>query len=158
MEPFLEFVHLLSLSIWIGGLVLLFLVVSPGIYRVLSDELAHTLDYHVQSGFSMIAPACGVGALVSLIAMALSGSAVGWFWLRAALLVVMTILALHASWSLAPRAISSSAGAEAFDPRPDAEEKAQEEERSQRISGQMNGVVLLLGLIVLWLSVGGPRI
>jgi uncharacterized membrane protein len=156
--PFLEFVHLMSLAIWIGGLVLLFVVVSPGIYRVLSDELAHTLDYHIQSGFAMIAPACGVGALVSLIAMALSGAPVGWFWLRASLLVVMTMLALHASWSLAPRAISSSAGAEAFDPRPDAEENAEQEDRRQQISGQMNGVVLLLGLIVLWLSVGGPRI
>jgi uncharacterized membrane protein len=158
VEPFLEFVHLLSLAVWIGGLVLLFLVVSPGIYRVLSDELAHTLDYHIQSGFAMIAPACGVGALVSLIAMALSGTHVGWFWARAALLVAMTMLALHASWSLAPRAISSTAGAEVFDPRPDAEDKVFEEERRQRISGQMNGVVLLLGLIALWLSVGGPRI
>ena len=158
MEPFLEFIHLMSLAIWIGGLVLIFVVVSPGIYRVLSDELAHTLDYHIQSGFAMIAPACGVGALVSLIAMALAGSPVGWFWARAALLVAMTMLALHASWSLTPRAISSAAGAEAFDPRPDAEEKAREEDRRQRLSGQMNGVVLLLGLIALWLSVGGPRI
>ncbi len=158
MESLLSFIYLLSLVTWIGGLALLFLVVSPSIYRVLSDELAHTLDYHIHSSFSMIAPACGVGALVSLIALALAGAPVGWLWGRLGLLVVMILLALNASWSLQPRAISAAAGAEAFDPRPDAEEKSHDEERRQRLGGQLNGLVLLLGLIVLWLSVGGPRI
>lgn len=158
MDSLLSFIYLLSLVTWIGGLALLFLVVSPSIYRVLSDELAHTLDYHIHSTFSMIAPACGVGALVSLIALALAGAQVGWFWARIGLLVVMILLALNASWSLQPRAISSAPGAEVFDPRPDAEQKAHDEERRQRLGGQLNGLVLLLGLIVLWLSVGGPRI
>ena len=158
MESLLSFIYLLSLVTWLGGLALLFLVVSPSIYRVLSDELAHTLDYHIHSTFSMIGPACGVGALVSLVALALAGAPVGWVWARLGLLVVMILLALNAAWSLQPRAISSAAGAEAFDPRPDAEQKAHEEERSQRLGGQLNGLVLLLGLIVLWLSVGGPRI
>gem|GEM_PF-3634311 len=158
MVSLLSFIYLLSLVTWIGGLTLLFLVVSPSIYRILSDELAQTLDYHIHATFSMIAPACGVGALVSLIALALAGAPAGWLWARLGLLVVMILLALNASWSLQPRAISSAAGAEAFDPRPDAEEKARREERSQRVGGHLNGLVLILGLIVLWLSVGGPRI
>lgn len=149
MESLLSFIYLLSLVTWIGGLALLFLVVSPSIYRVLSDELAHTLDYHIHSSFSMIAPACGVGALVSLIALALAGAPVGWLWARLGLLVVMILIALNASWSLQPRTLTSAAGAE---------EQAPADERRQRLGGQLNGLVLVLGLIVLWLSVGGPRI
>lgn len=149
MESLLSFIYLLSLVTWIGGLALLFLVVSPSIYRVLSDELAHTLDYHIHSSFSMIAPACGVGALVSLIALALAGAPVGWLWARLGLLVVMILIALNASWSLQPRTLTSAPGAE---------EQVHVDERRQRLGGQLNGLVLLLGLIVLWLSVGGPRI
>jgi len=158
VEPFLAFVHVTSLAIWVGGLALLYLIVSPNIYRLLSDELAETLEFHIHASFSMLAPACGVGALVSLVALALAGAHVGWFWSRVALLVAMTLIALNASWFLQPRALSVATPLDPFKQHPDREKAEEDADRRQRYSWQLNGVVLLLGLIALWLSAGGPAI
>ncbi len=133
-------------------------MVTPNVYRLLSDELAQTLEFHIHSSFALLAPACGVGSLVSLVALALAGAPVGWFWTRAALLVVMTLIALNASWMLQPRAVASASPADLFNDDDQRDRKGEDEARRQRTNWQLNGVVLLLGLVALWLSSGGPRL
>jgi hypothetical protein len=158
MESLLGFIHYFSLSAWIGSLLLLFVVVTPTVFRVLSDELAQTLDYHLHSAYYPLAAACGVGALVSLVGIQALRGGVSWFWVRAGLLVVMTLLTLNVAGILHPRIVRMSHAMADFDPREDeTDPRARRLLRLQKLSWQTNGVVLLLGLITLWLSVGGPR-
>jgi len=158
MESLLGFIHYLSLSAWLGSLLLMFVVVTPTVFRVLSDELAHTLDYHLHSAYYPLAASCGVGALVSLVGMQAVAGDVPWFWVRSGLPVVMTLLTLNVAGILHPRIVKMSHAMADFDPREDEDDaQARRLVRLQKRTWQINGVVLLLGLTTLWLSVGGPR-
>jgi hypothetical protein len=132
--------------------------VTPTVFRVLSDELAHTLDDHLHSAYYPLAGSCGVGALVSLVGMQAVAGDVPWFWVRSGLLVVMTLLTLNVAGILHPRIVKMSHAMADFDPREDEDgAQARRLARLQKRTWQINGVVLLLGLTTLWLSVGGPR-
>ncbi|MFQ5669252.1 MAG: DUF4149 domain-containing protein [Acidobacteriota bacterium] len=154
METFLGFVHFLSLSTWVGGLAFLLVLVTPTIFRVLSDDLAQTVDHHIFSAYYVLAVACGVGALVSLLSMRAVYPAVPWFWLRLGLLVTMTALTLNTAWAIHPRLQRKVRSAPGLAPQD--EEEAGRVAGLERLAAHVNGLVLLLGLTILWLSVGGP--
>jgi uncharacterized membrane protein len=152
------FIHLLSLSAWVGGLLLLFLIVNPAICQVLSDDLAHVVSQRLQAAFSSLAVACGLGALASLMALAAFRGQDAWLGVRVALLAAMLALTLYGTWVLQPRIAKILHARANFDPRGDAHPQNRALLRLQKQAWQTDGTVLLLGLITLWLSVGGPKL
>ena len=158
MATLLDFIHLLSLGVWVGGLLLLFLVVTPTIFQVLSDDLARTLALHVQRSFSSVALTCALGALGSLLGQAALQGGEAWLGVRLGLLAAMLGLTLYGTWVLQPQMDKMLHAAAEFDPREETDPQTRRLIRTQKLAWQSEGTVLLLGLIALWLSVGGPRL
>ncbi len=158
MASLLDFIHLLSLSAWVGGLLLLFLVVTPTLHQVLSDDLDRAVSQRVQAAFRPVALACGLGALVSLLALAGLHGREGWLEWRLALLAAMLALTFYAAWVLQPRIDRMLHATPDFDPREGSSPRSGRLLRLQRQAWQTDGTVLLLGLIALWLSAGGPQV
>jgi len=157
MDSLLIFVHVLSLVVWNGGLVFLFVVVTPTLYRVLSDDLGLRVVRQLLPAYYSLALASGVSALASLVAMNALRAGAAWFWWRLGLLLAMNLLTAAAAWGIQPRVDAILRATPDFDPENGHHPASRRLIRLQKLSMQVNGSVLLLGLTTLWLSVGGPQ-
>jgi uncharacterized membrane protein len=97
-----RYVALLALVVWLGGMVLLGLVVAPTTFRVLQAQdpqtgrvLAGSLFGEMLRIFHYIAYACAFVIFSSLMFMKLVGPPPHQFFQRASLVVVMLALALY---------------------------------------------------------------
>lgn len=155
MSSGLGFIHFLSLSVWVGGLLFLLGIVIPTLAHVLSDDLAESVGRHMMRTYYIVAGVCAVGAVGSLMGM-VGTATVLLAWPRLALLLGMSILTGFDGWFVEPRI--KTLRQEIPDTHPDGavQEQASRLARLQRATIQIEGLVLLLGLLNLWLSVGGP--
>jgi uncharacterized membrane protein len=99
----IRYVGLLALVIWLGGMVVVGLVVAPSVFRVLQAQdgsagrvLAGAVFGDILRHFYLLSYACGGVLLLSLLAMKLLGPPPRSFPLRAAIVVVMLALTGYA--------------------------------------------------------------
>ena len=157
MNSALVFAHFLSLAVWIGGLMILLGVVTPTVVRMLSDELADVVGDQVLRSYYLIAGACAVtaaGSLVILVRLA----APPYAWPRLLLLLAMSVLTGIGAGVLQPRIDALRGSLPDFDPDSRVEQQVRQITFLRKTAVQINGLVLLLGLIALWLAVGGPAV
>ncbi len=98
----LRYVYVLSLVVWLGGMVLLGGIVAPTIFQVLQTSapgvgraLAGEAFGVMLSRFHYVAYGCGAVLLVSLLVMALLGPRPMHFAVRTALVAGMLAVALY---------------------------------------------------------------
>lgn len=98
----LRYVYVLTLVIWLGGMVILGALVAPTTFQVLQDsapvagrELAGELFGAVLARFHYVAYAAGALLLATLFAMRLLGPRPHAFGVRAALVAAMLMVALY---------------------------------------------------------------
>ena len=151
------FTHFLSLSIWIGSLLFLLSVVMPALAGMLADELADAVSRQLLRAYHAIAGACAFGAVGSLLLLA-RVSSVPHAVPRLSLLLVMSMMTGVVGWIVQPRIDALRQAMPDYDPQGSVTEQAQRLARLQRTAVQVDGLVLLLGLLNLWLSLGGPAL
>jgi hypothetical protein len=96
--PFVRYVALLALAIWIGGLVVVGLFASPGTWR---------------AGGDVVAASCGAVLIVTYVTMKLVGPPPPAFPIRLGLVVAMlavTAAGRMMTWSTAPMAVTAALG------------------------------------------------
>lgn len=135
----------LALGIWIGSIVFFSFVVAPVLFRVLSPPDAGKVVRAVFPVYYLIGIACGVVAVLTLLMLSRQ---TGWppvVLVQVGLLLVMVVINLYARQSLMPRINAARDAGEAQQERFD---------RLHRQSVILNGIVLVLGLIVMALVAG----
>lgn len=152
--PFLRFLMLLSLVVWIGGLIFFSLVVAPTAFSVLpTSHLAGSVVGRSLSKLHWLAIFSAVLYLISsLLYSRLTEGAAHVFAARHLLLCLMLALTLISQFGIIPRmdALRASLG----------EIRAVPVDNPQRIqfdalhlwSTRLEGSVLLLGLVVVYLT------
>ncbi len=103
-----RYAALLALVIWLGGMFLLGLLVAPSTFGVLQAAdphtgrvLAGTLFGEVLRRFHLLAYACGLVILVSLVVIKFTGPPPRAFFVRTGMVVVMLLVAAYSGVPLA---------------------------------------------------------
>jgi uncharacterized membrane protein len=104
----IRYVALLALVIWLGGMIMLGLLVAPSTFRVLQAAdpvsgrvLAGALFGAILRNFHLLAYACGAVVLVCLFAIKFLGPPPHAFIPRVAIIVVMLAIAVYSGYAVA---------------------------------------------------------
>jgi len=156
MTQWMKWLYLLTLAVWIGSIVFFSFAVAPTVFKTLKPEDAAALIRRIFSKYYLIGIACAalgivcVGLLLAdrsfgkwpaiLTLLLLAGMGGTDLWLRQGVMPHMNHLRDQ-------RAAVESSG------KPPDEELEREWKALHRLSVQMNGVVLLCGLVLVFLVV-----
>lgn len=156
MTQVVKWLYLLLLTVWIGSIVFFSFAVAPTVFKTLKPEDAAALIRRIFSKYYLIGVLCAAGgivclgwllwdrafgkwpAILSLLLVAGMGGAD--FWLRQTVMPHMN--------ELRDRRAMVEASGETPDEKLEAEWKG-----LHRLSVQINGVVLLCGLVLIFLVV-----
>jgi len=151
---FLRFLMLLSLVVWIGGIIF-FSVLAPTAFHVLPTRLlAGTLVGNLLTKLHWIALGSGVVYLISSMAYSrLADGTAHVFVLRHVLICVMLALTLFSQFSITPRMITLRAQVANFDTAATLNDSARLQFDALHVwSTRLEVTVLLLGLVVVYMT------
>ena len=146
---FFHFIYILSLVVWIGSIVFFSFFTAPVVFKILDREQAGEVVGAIFCGYYRIGYVCGILAIASLI-----GSLPTLSDGRLVILPLMVLCTFFAGMVVGPKArnlkerIKSEGG-----PGNVPGLKAQFD-KLHSASVRLNGIVLILGLTVLWLTAG----
>ena len=153
---FLRFLMLLSLVVWIGGLIFFAFVLAPTAFQVLPDtHLAGNVVGSALGKLHWLAIASGVIFLItSLLYNSLTQGAAHPFAMRHVLIVLMLALTLFSQFWIIPRMDTLRASVGNFASVPLNNPARVQFDALHVWSTRVEGAVLLLGLVVVYLSAG----
>ncbi len=147
LPKIIQFIHLLSLVSWLGGIIFFSFVAAPAIFRKLERATAGEVVGVIFPGYYMMGYICGGTAMLTLFLGAQEVSTGKWVSLGIMLfctVIARTVINPKAK-VLKEKMKESTAG----------KEKAELEatfKKYHRISVRLNVVVLVAGLYLLWLT------
>jgi hypothetical protein len=153
---FLRFLMLISLVVWVGGIVF-FAIMAPTAFHVLPTRLlAGTLVGNLLTKLHWIAIVCGIVYLLSSLAYGrLAEGEVHVFALRHLLIGGMLALTLISQFWITPRMITLRAQVANFDIAPTVNDPARVQfDALHAWSTRLEITVLLLGLVVVYMTAG----
>ena len=151
---FVRFLMLLSLVVWIGGLILFAFVVAPAVFAVLpTRQLAGNVVSRTLGILHWIAICCGVVFVVtSMIDSRVINGVLHPFALRNLVIYAMIILTLVGMFAIAPRMLALREQMNPIDAVPHDDSHRVEFNRLHHWSTRIESSVLVLGLAVLYLT------
>jgi len=154
---FLRFLMLLSLVVWIGGLVFFAFALAPTAFHVLPTRLlAGTLVGKLLTKLHWIAIFSGIVFLISsLVYSRLTDGTAHVFAMRHVLICLMLGLTLFSQFWITPRMLTLRAEVSNFDTAATLDNPARVQFDALHVwSERVEGAVLLLGLVVVYLTAG----
>ena len=154
MGHLLRFLYLLSLVVWIGGIIFFSFIGAPSTFQAVPVEMAGKVVTKIFPRYYLLGHAAGIVALVSFLGLAgLSGEWGAAKVFNAVLLAGMLGTGLYAGTvvqgQVAEVRQEMGEGADRAQARP---EVRAEFDRLHRLSVILNAVVLLLGLVALFVT------
>ena len=143
----IQFIHLLSLVCWLGAIIFFSFVAAPAIFRKLDRATAGEVVGVLFPGYYMMGYVCGGLAVITLFLGAQQVS-VG-KWAALGLMIFCTVIARAV---INPKAKVLKAEMKESTAGTEKEELEAQFKKYHRISVQLNVVVLLAGLYLLWLT------
>ncbi|MCC6543826.1 MAG: DUF4149 domain-containing protein [Nitrospirae bacterium] len=145
----LRFLHLLSLVVWIGGMIFLVVIGAPSIFKVLPRESAGDVLGEIFPKYWIMGYLCGGTALATVILLSFKEHLFPWG--KIGLLILMTVLTLYLGLVEASRAREVRLQIRAEEDTVRRETLKKEFKVLHRKSVALNAVILICGLIVLFL-------
>lgn len=145
---------LLSLVVWIGGIIF-FSLVAPAAFHVIPTRLvAGTLVGNLLAKLHWIAIASGIVFLISSIVYSqMAEDATHVFATRHVLVCLMLALTLVSQFAIIPRMATLRAQVSSFDTAATSNEPARVQFDALHVwSTRVEVTILLLGLVVIWLT------
>jgi hypothetical protein len=147
MAATLRFLHLLSLVVWIGGIVFFSFFTAPALFSVLPRDMAGRVTSVLFPRYYLMGGICGAVALLTALLQ----------WLRApqrerrrllemVLLILMLAMTLYAGLGIIPETSSLRPQMNAADGTPGREAAQRRFDLLHRRSVVLNGLVLLCGI------------
>ena len=141
---FLQFIHLLSLAVWIGSIVFFSFVAAPAIFKTLPRETAGDVVGRIFPQYYKLGYVCGIFALGTL--PLISSGAME----RAICLVLMTVVTFYSAFMMGPKIRRLKN--ELRETTENIEQKKRQFSKLHGISMGLNMLVLATGLILLFLT------
>jgi uncharacterized membrane protein len=154
LMSFLRFLMLISLVVWIGGLIFFAFVLAPTAFQVLPNtHLAGNVVGRALGKLHWIAIVCGVVFLLSsLLYSHLTQGTAHVFALRHVLVAVMLVLTLVSQFGIIPRMDTLRAQVADFAAVPLTNPARVQFDALHVWSTRVEGAVLLLGLVVIYMT------
>ena len=149
-----RYLMLLSLVIWVGGLIFFSFVLAPTVFAVLpTRQLAGSVVSRSLEIMHWMAITCGVVfAITSMIDSRVVNGVAEPFALRNLLIYAMIILTLVGMFGIAPRMLALREQMNPIDAVPHDDARRVEFNRLHHWSTRVEGSVLVLGLALLYLT------
>lgn len=150
------FVHLLSLVVWIGGIIFFSFFGAPSIFNVLDRELAGEVIGDIFPKYWMIGYVCSTTALGSLIYLWKTG--MSGIMLRVILLSIMLVSTFYTGLYIGSTARDLKAQIHTTGEGEKREELRQQFAKIHRRSMIMNVLILIMGVITLFMTAVSARL
>lgn len=144
MQALVKWSYLVALIVWVGEVVFFSFVVAPVLFRTLPPADAGRAVAAVFPIYYQLGYACGAVVLLTSLFLLSGAAARGWWALNSALAAIMLASTLYAGVVVQPRA--TELRPQLHDPAAPPTAKA-EFDRLHRVAVQLNGVVLLGGVV-----------
>jgi uncharacterized membrane protein len=151
MTSTLRFLQIFALGTWVGGIIYLSFVVAPGVFGILTnrDQAGSIVGYSL-TRLHLIGV---IAALVYLLAGLGLAKSLKWLIAPAAILViVMLALTLVSEHAVRPRMAALRTQMVSVDATPPENPLRVQFDRLHRVSVQLEGVTLLLGIAALFFT------
>ena len=160
MGQALRFVYLLSLVVWVGGVIFFSFVGAPSTFQAVPVDVAGKVVTKIFPRYYLLGHVAGIVALVSFLGLAgMSGEWGALKVLNVLLLAGMLGTGLYAGTVLQGQVNEVRQQMGSAEERAQAKPEAKAEfDRLHRLSVILNGVVLFLGLVVLFITAMGLRL
>jgi uncharacterized membrane protein len=154
----IRYLALAALVVWLGGMVVLSVIVAPATLRVLQEAesgggrvIAGALFGEVLAKFDLLAYACGGVVLVGLFVMKFLGPPPAAFAARAAIVAAMLVLAIYSGVPVSRELAQIQAGVAApVDELPAADPRRQRFDALRKTSTTLMTVNMALGFVLLF--------
>jgi len=152
--PFVRYLNLLSLVVWVGGLVFFAFVLAPTVFGVLpTRELAGNVVNRCLAILHWIGLCCGtLFAITAMIDTRVMEGAAHPFAARNLMIYLMVVLTLIGLFGLQSRMTALRSEMGIIDQLPTGDSRRIEFNRLHVWSTRLEGTVLVLGLAVLYLT------
>lgn len=147
---FLQFIHLFSVSLWIGALVFFSFLVAPAIFKTLPRETAGDLLGHIFPKYYGLGCLCAVLSLGSLALLSAQSNA--WYEARMMVLAFMTLIIFYSAFVMGPKVRELKTKLRAIKNQPDHAEQSKTFKRLHGFSMVLNLLVLIAGIVLLFLT------
>lgn len=150
----IKFFHLLSLVIWIGGMVFLVTIGAPSIFKILPRETAGDVLGDIFPKYWIMGYLCSATALITIVILSLKEQIYPWG--RIGLLILMTTLTLYLGLGVASKAREVRLQIRTVEDTSRREILKTEFKGLHKWSVLLNVIILISGLGVIFLMVYPP--
>ncbi|MFQ5598132.1 MAG: DUF4149 domain-containing protein [Nitrospiria bacterium] len=147
-DPDIEFIHFLSIGIWIGSIVFFTFVAAPKIFKALPRQMAGDVVGRIFPQYYKIGLVCGAISIVTLILMPSPVRPVG----RILVLSMMVLLTAYAVFRVGPRVRRLKNELKEAKAGVEREMKERAFRRLHGFSMVLNMIVLMVGFVFLFLT------
>jgi uncharacterized membrane protein len=143
MTAIIRFIHLLSLVVWIGGMIFFSFIAAPSIFKVLPRNKAGEVVGDIFPKYWIMGYICSAMALLTILILSLHNK------LYIFLLIMMCVLTFYSGLAVGTRARAVKARIRLPGDPNDAERLKTEFNRLHRRSMILNGIIMILGIIAI---------
>ena len=146
----IRFIHLLSLVVWVGGMIFFSFIAAPSIFKVLPRETAGDVVGDIFPKYWAVGYVCSITALITVIALSVQGRA--YPWARIILLFVMSGLTFYSGLVVGAKARDVKAQIRTIEDPAQKEALRLQFKAAHFRSTILNAIILLLGVVVIFLT------
>ncbi len=150
MIYFIRFLHLLSLVVWIGGVIFFSFFAAPSIFKVLPRETAGDVIGAIFPKYWLIGYICSLVALISIIILSIIEIGIPIF--RIGLLIIMTAITYYSGLVVGSKARDIKAEIRVAEDSGKKGILSVEFKSLHRRSVILNVILLILGLVYIYLT------
>jgi len=149
----IQFIYILSLAVWIGGIVFFSFFTAPAVFKTLDREKAGEVVGVIFPKYYALGYTCSV---LSMAALLVAGG--GFPRLHFILLAAMAGCTFYSGLIVGPRAKHLKEQIKSQDDPQQKDALKSQFDKTHTLSVRLNGTVLVLGLGVLWLTAAGMNL
>ncbi|MBI5047700.1 MAG: DUF4149 domain-containing protein [Deltaproteobacteria bacterium] len=150
MMAIIRFIHLLSLVVWLGGMIFFSFIAAPSIFKILPREAAGDVVGDIFPKYWIIGYICSVTAVATIAILSFQEKA--YPWARIGLLALMTVLVFYSGKVIGKNAVEVKAQIRMTEDQTQKEALRLKFKAIHRNSTILNALIMILGLTVVFLT------
>jgi len=150
MLTIIKFLHLMSLVVWIGGIIFFSFIAAPGIFKMLPRETAGDVVGDIFPKYWLMGYICSITALITIIILSFLERT--YHWNRIGLLVVMVGITFYSGLVVGASAKDIKAQIRTVEDQSRKEALGAEFRSRHKISTILNSTILILGVVVIFFT------
>ena len=154
MITIIRFLHLLSLVVWIGGMIFFSFIGAPSIFKILPRDKAGDVVGDIFPKYWMMGYICSAIALLTILILSFQGNS--YPIAKISLLVLMCGLNLYSGMAVGTKAREVKVRIRSLEDSREKEMLKTEFGLLHSRSTILNSIIMILGLVVIFLTSASP--